>query len=63
MISILSSFENRLSKLEETVLPLKNETENLQLQQKSKSDVGYIIININRKMPFRVFYNVLAKVL
>lgn len=35
MISILSSFENRLSKLEETVLPLKNETENLQLQQKN----------------------------
>ncbi|KAK7601997.1 hypothetical protein V9T40_009438 [Parthenolecanium corni] len=35
MINILESFEERLSKLEATILPLYSETENLQLQQKN----------------------------
>lgn len=33
MTSILNSFENRLAKLEQTILPVYNETENLQLRQ------------------------------
>lgn len=35
MFNILETFEDRLSKLEATILPLYNETENLQLRQKS----------------------------
>ncbi|XP_065208876.1 exocyst complex component 7 [Planococcus citri] len=35
MINILEMFENRLSKLEETILPLYSETENLQSCQKN----------------------------
>ncbi|KAF6203241.1 hypothetical protein GE061_003659 [Apolygus lucorum] len=35
MVSILSSFENRLARLEETILPVYNETENLQRRQQN----------------------------
>ena len=36
MSNILNSFEKRLGKLEETILPVYNETEHLQSKQKSK---------------------------
>lgn len=35
MTSILNSFENRLAKLEQTILPVYNETKNLQLRQEN----------------------------
>ena len=35
MLSILSSFENRLSKLEETIIPIYQETGNLQRRHES----------------------------
>lgn len=35
MVNILSSFEHRLAKLEETILPVYNETGNLQRTQQS----------------------------
>lgn len=35
IVSILNSFEHRLAKLEETILPVYNETGNLQRQQQS----------------------------
>lgn len=36
MVGILNSFEERLSRLEETILPVYNETGNLQRRQQSK---------------------------
>mgnify|MGYP000936586653 CR=1 FL=1 len=36
MVGILETFEERLSKLEETILPLYSQTEILQLRQKSE---------------------------
>lgn len=36
MVGILSSFENRLSKLEDSIVPIYNETGNLQRRQSSK---------------------------
>jgi exocyst complex protein 7 len=35
MVGILSSFEHRLARLEETILPVYNETGNLQRRQES----------------------------
>ena len=35
MLGILSSFENRLSKLEETIIPIYKETGNLQRRHES----------------------------
>lgn len=36
MVNILTSFEERLARLEKTILPVYNETKNLQQKQESK---------------------------
>lgn len=40
MVNILSSFEHRLARLEETILPVYNETGNLQRRQESKLQIS-----------------------
>jgi len=35
MVDILTSFENRLGRLQQTILPIYNEMENLQLKKTS----------------------------
>lgn len=37
MVDILTSFENRLGRLQQTILPIYNEMENLQLKKTSKT--------------------------
>jgi exocyst complex protein 7 len=36
MVNILTSFDERLARLEKTILPVYNETKNLQQKQESK---------------------------
>lgn len=43
MSKILTTFEQRLGKLEQTILPVYNVTENLQNRQQSKSKLKYCI--------------------
>ncbi len=43
MVSILTSFEERLAKLEKTILPVYTETKNLQQKQESKMYNFYLL--------------------
>ena len=45
MVNILTSFEERLAKLEKTILPVYHETKNL--QQKQESELIEFEITIN----------------
>lgn len=51
---ILNSFEQRLSRLEETILPVYNETENLQKCQHS------ILQNVFNFTQFKLFFSIVV---
>ena len=45
MLGILNSFENRLGRLEETIIPIYKETGNLQRRHESMSDISGIDVS------------------
>ena len=48
MVNILTSFDERLAKLEKTILPVYNETKNLQQKQESKYNFFKMLNKINK---------------
>ena len=55
MLGILSSFETRLRKLEQTIVPVYNETENLRRRQESILSIQSTLVKPYKKIPvFRV---------
>lgn len=44
MVDILTSFENRLGRLQQTILPIYNEMENLQLKKTSMNCIIVLLL-------------------
>jgi len=54
MVDILTSFENRLGRLQQTILPIYNEMENLQLKKTSVVNFIFFLCLIT-KLLFYIF--------